>query len=71
MTKVTWGVLLVLAAAIPVCASPIGSPTDPAYLNTMLIDPTTAPTFVDGSTLTSFSSGGLSLDLAPGQGALW
>ena len=59
MTKVTWGMLLVLAMAIPASAGVIGSPTDPAYLNTMLIDPTAAVAFVDGSTLTSFSGGGL------------
>jgi hypothetical protein len=71
MTKVTWGMLLVLVMAIPASAGVIGSPTDPAYLNTMLIDPTAALTFVDGSTLTSFSGGGLTVDLAPGQGAQW
>jgi hypothetical protein len=71
ITKVTIGVLLVVAMAIPVSAGVIGSPSAPVYLSTSLIDSTAAPGFVDGSTLTSFSSGGLTVGLAAGQGAQW
>lgn len=49
MTKVTFGLLLVLAMAIPVCASVISTP-NPTYLNdTTLID----PTLTSGSIVTS------------------
>ena len=71
MTKVTCGVLLILAAVIPASATVISSPSDPAYLNTMLIDPTTVVGYPDGSTLTAFSSGGLTVDAGPGEGATW
>jgi len=71
MIKATFGILLVLVAVVPVSASQISSPSDPAYLNTMLIDPTTAAGFSDFSTLTTFSGGGLTVNTGAGQGAQW
>lgn len=69
MTKLTCGVLLVLAAAAPISASVIASPS----ANDVLLDPTTFWTpDQDGSLVTSITSTGeLTVNPGPDEAAVW